>query len=352
MFLFLAPVAIGTNENSPTTQLGPGKSWDPKHSQVFVVGVLNWKSGSLESFTAKNRRDAQLLQAFINAGVPKEQTKYLSDSNATLPAIFSALRASLKNCGPNDTYVFYYCGHGWLDEKGKGYFANYDVGASNKECLSVDKIVKEFDTYFKGSQAIFLADCCRSGVIADALKSSKFKYAVLTAATSEQDSTSNWTFTQSVVDAINGHCYADKNKDGKITFDELGKYCTDEMKVIEGQNATFSCGNTFDPALIVADVKSKAETTPKRVAVKYDGAWWLAKLLETKNGKGKVHWLEIGWDAPSDDEWVDLSTVKSIEQKASTEQKQLKKGDKVLVLSEGRYYDSVIRKVDKDKYFI
>lgn len=348
----LFPSATAANDSSTSANSKAKTKWEPAHTLVFIIGVLKWRSGELESFSSKNRRDAQLLQALINAGVPKAQTKYLADSSATLPAIFSSLRSSLKNCPPQDTFVFYYCGHGWLDEKGKGFFANYDAGKTNADCLSVDQIVKEFNTYFKGSQAIFLADCCRSGVFVEALKSSKFKYAVLTAATSKQDSTGNWTFTQSIIDALQGHAFADENKDGQISFDELGKYCQEEMRVLEGQQATVACANNFDRSLIISDVKRKTESIPERVAVKYDSAWWMAKLLEKKNGKAKVHWLEIGWDAPADDEWVSLSNIRSLEQTQSPYQKILAPGSRVLVLWEGRYYEAAVSKVSKNRFYV
>src|SRR5262245_15053022 len=60
--------------------------WNPEHTWVFAVGILEWEHSEIyASFPAamKNRRDAQLVAYFKDAGVPADQIKYLQDAAAT-----------------------------------------------------------------------------------------------------------------------------------------------------------------------------------------------------------------------------------------------------------------------------
>ncbi|MBX9696363.1 MAG: caspase family protein [Cyanobacteria bacterium] len=344
-----------------------GLGWDPQHVKIFVVGVLKWKSKDLDAFSVHNRRDQELVQQFTQLGVPSNKLVYLANEKATLQAIKSGLTTSLQGCQSDDTFIFYYCGHGWLDDDdGRGYFANYDAGDDSKTCLAVDDIVKIFKANFKGSKALFLADCCRSGSLSDALQASKcgLKYGALSASTAGEDSTGNWTFTQAVVDSFAGHNYADTNGDGVITFTELGSYVKEEMKLLEGQVASVVSGDGFDSQMKIANVVFKQEAVPERVEVKFEGDWWKAKLLERREQKGRIHWLEIGWDAPEDDVWVPISDVRPLRGGATagaqtkvnstsvTVAPKLEVKQKVTVLWEGEYYPAVIQNVDGSRYFV
>lgn len=342
----------------------PGVDWDPRHTKIFVIGVLKWKSKDLDSFSVHNRRDDEIVQQFLNLGTPRDNVVYLANEKATLKTIKSELSARVKSCEPDETFVFYYCGHGWLDDNGRGYFANYDAGDTNESCLAVDDIVKIFKANFHGKNALFFVDCCRSGSLADALQSLKcgFKFGALAAAVAGEDSTGNWTFSQAVLDTLEGHAYADSNRDGVITFDELGKYIKDEMRLLEGQDASVASGNGFDTQTKLASVSFKQEPVPERVEVKYEGEWWKAKLLERNGQKGHIHWIQIGWDAPDDDVWVPLSDVRPLsEQTVRKSQKNVSQSNsastltlnqKISVLWEGKYYAAVVRKIDGNRFYI
>lgn len=351
-----------------------GLGWDPLHTKVFVVGVLKYKSKDFDSFSIQNRRDRELVKQFMDLGVPKDKIVFLPNEKAKLQAIKTSLATSLKSCQPNDTFIFYYCGHGWLNDNYRGYFANYDAGDADESCLAIDDIVKIFKTNFHGAKALFLGDCCRSGALADALLESKcgLEFGALAAATSGEDSTGNWTFTQAVIDCFAGHNYADFNKDGVITFAELGTYVKDEMKLMEGQVASVVSGNGFDNQMKIANVVFRQEAIPERVEVRFEGDWWKAKLLERRGNRGLVQWFEIGWDAPEDDTWVPLKTVRALKGGTARGVDYVKDAasqsggvnnlkvasssfsinQKILVLSDGKYYPAVIQKVDGQRYFV
>lgn len=342
--------------------------WSPSTLRLFVVGVLKWKSSDLEGFSVKNRCDQKLVKFFKNSGVPDDQIVYLNNEKATLPTIMTSLKDASSRAKPGDTLLFYYCGHGWIGDDNNGYLANYDAGETDKSCLAVKDVVTTLKSNFRGSQLLMLADCCCSGSIADALKAANppFKYAVLTSAVASEGSTENWTFSQSVLDTLTGHSFADQNKDAVITFDELGSYIKHEMKELEEQNATVYSGNGFDRNFVFSNVCDSSELVPKNVEVKYEGAWWKAKLLGVKDGQAKIHWVEIGWDSSDDDTSVPLSDVRSLSGKTGkktagpasslprpgSSSGGLTAGKKVKVLWEGAFYPATILKVNGNNYLV
>lgn len=348
--------------------------WSAGTTRMLVVGVLKWKSTDLESFSTKNRRDRKLVNFFLKAGVPQEKICYLANQNATLQGVMAAVKEQAAAAGPGETLIFYYCGHGWLDDDNKyGYLANYDAGDTNESWLSVNEIVQQLRKNFKGDQLIVLADCCCSGALAEAMKAANpsFKYAVLTSAVASQTSTENWTFSQALLDTLNGHSFADSNKDGAVTFAELGAYIKHEMKQLEEQDATFDSGGGFDRNFVVANVKNPGEPVPENVEVKFEGDWWKAKLLKVEDGMAKVHWLEIGWDTANDESVVPISDVRKLSpvkdakragaaaapKPTSSSPKNagaatLVSGTKVKVSYEGDYYPATILKVNEGKYLI
>src|SRR5262245_25948454 len=72
--------------------------WDPEHTWVFAVGLLEWEHSDIyASFPAamKDRRDEQLVEYFRDAGVPDGQITYLEDSEATKDRIQKEFRELL-----------------------------------------------------------------------------------------------------------------------------------------------------------------------------------------------------------------------------------------------------------------
>ena len=92
--------------------------WDPEHTWVFAVGLLQWEHSDIyASFPAamKDRRDEQLVEHFRDAGVPDDQITYLQDSEATKDRIKNEFRELLDETDEGDLLVFYFCGHGSRD---------------------------------------------------------------------------------------------------------------------------------------------------------------------------------------------------------------------------------------------
>lgn len=331
---------------------------DPKHTWVFLVGVLKWQKGAgLSSFSEKDRRDLQLKEWFIEQGVPADHVVYLPDSDATLARINKELDAMMAKTAPGDTLFSYYCGHGWVTD-GKAYYGNYDAGSDPNSCLSVRKFVNAVATNFKGSTAFFTADCCHSGAIGEELARAKapFQWATVTSAISAISSTGNWTFTQALLDCLRGHKYADTNNDGEITYEEFAKYVNAEMSSLERQKASAASSPDFDKEMVISEVQFPDETMPERAEVLWKEKWYPAKVLERKDGQSKIRWVSIGWDTSASDEWVDDSRVRkpppADDNLPLATAKKWNIGDKVQVKWRETWYPAVIKKYNDGEYYI
>ncbi len=343
---------LQAQSNVPTMVNNPQKTW------VFIVGVLEWQKGAgLKSFSVKNRRDQGLRDWFVQAGVPSDHIVYLSDSAATLRAIRSSLDVMMEKTQAGDTFFSYYCGHGWVTD-GKAYYGNYDCSDDPSTYWSVKSYAKNVAEKFKGSKAIFTADCCHSGALGEELSKANppFAYGVVTSAMSAISSTGNWTFTQSILDCLTGHRYADFNSDGTITFDEMCRYVNAEMSALERQKAFATRNISFSAETVVAQVAFPEETLPERAEVKWQEKWYPAKILDRKDGQSKVRWVTIGWDTAASDEWVDDSRIRkgapANEELPVSTSAQWAPGAKVKVKWGDDWYAAVVRKYSNGQYFV
>lgn len=335
-------------------------SWEPSRTLVFVVGVLKWQDKSYLQFTTKARRDAQLVEFFKSKGVPADKIVYLCDTEATINKVYDEFDELLGKSKPGDTLIFNYCGHGWLDDNNEGFYANYDV-KTNDNAISTRKIAGKMKNKFQGSTALFFADCCTSGSIGNSLNQQPggYNWGMSTSVTADGGSTSNWTFSQALLDALNGHRFVDTNLDGVVSFSDLQKYVTLEMKRIDNQTAGANSGNGFSDAnYTLAKVANPNEPIPRLVDVKWGGKWWKAKVLETKDNQAKVRWVQIGYDTPDNDEWQPFSNIKEASgepfngMSTATTRNDFKVGQTVEVLWKNDYYKAKILKAEGGRFYI
>lgn len=340
---------------------GREESWEPAKTLVFVVGVLKWRDKTYLQFTTKARRDEQLVNLFRSKGVSPDRIVYLQDQEATLANFQNTFKSLLERSNPDDTLIFYYCGHGWLDSSGQGFFANYDVGGEGT-AISTAEIATTLKRSFKGKQALFFADCCSSGSIGDALANAgvSIPYAMASSVVAQNSSTSNWTFSQSVVDAFGGHNFVDINKDGVVSFADLSIYSAREMKQIDNQLASAVSENGFRGDFVLSKVTSRDEVIPLVVEVKWRGKWWKAKLLEITPEKGKIRWSQIGYDSNLDEDWYPLADIRTIDgsqlsdfgKVQGTASSAHPVGSSLSVLWKGKYYPAKVLKTRDKEFYI
>jgi hypothetical protein len=287
------------------------RDWEPQRTWVFVVGTLAWKHREMfDSFPQKNRRDAQLVEFFRQQGVPAQQMVYLKDAQATTRQVKSAFSEFLTKARDGDLLFVYYCGHGYKSEDARTtYFATFDAGF-DVPGWSTDSIVKDIEKYFKGSRAFLTADCCYSGSLAQQAVQlgRRVSFACLTSSSASQVSTTNWTFTESLIGGLSGKPFADLNGDGQITLRELAQDVKADLAFAEQQLSSFVTTGSFAPDSVLAHAGQKSNPEiSKRVEVRSEGKWWKARVIDARVNTFRVHYY--GWE-DSDDEWVRLDQIR------------------------------------------
>lgn len=211
----------------------------PESTLAVIVGVLEWKGKDLAPFSKENRRDQALYDRLRAMGVPAAQMKLLLDEQATEAAMSEAIERLAKAATERSTFIFYYAGHGYPGSRGI-CLANYDAGVNGSEGFFVDQVTTPLKRHFRGKRVLLFADCCYSGGLAEAaaeLSRQGIAGACLSAASFAESSTGRWTFTCTLLDALQGRPLLDADGDGYISLDETAGAARDAMAHVERQNS-------------------------------------------------------------------------------------------------------------------
>ena len=297
----------------------PSRDWQPQRTWVFVVGLLKWENDEMfNSFPQTNRRDAQLVNFFRQQGVPSSQIVFLKDAQATTRRVTGSFRTFLAQSQPGDMLFFYYTGHGYKsDDERQTYFATYD--ADKEVGWPTDSIVRDIETYFKGSRALLTADTCYSGSLAAQTErlGRRISYATLTSSSANQLSTQNWTFTEMLLAGLRGNSFADRNGDGEIGLSELAEDIREDMSFAEGQRSTFITRGNFPANMLVAPAEQTTDPLiSRRVEVRSEGDWYKARIIDARGARYLVHFY--GYEE-TDDEWVTARQIRNLRARDITE---------------------------------
>lgn len=273
------------------------QDWEPQKTWVYAVGILEFQdSKTFGSFPKEGRKDAELMELFKTRGVPDDHIVFIKDSDATKKKIRETFAAHLKRIGPGDTLFFYYAGHGMKDDAGQMHFANWD--AKSGDGWTLKSMLDDLEANFKGDRAILTADCCYSGSIAVEARKRKGNYTCLNSSLSSETSTGAWTFTCCLIDGFQGTPYVDRNGDGSVTLEELGRYAEDEMPFEDEQLATYQA--KFELKIASAGAKAH-KRLGERLEVEWGKKWYKGKIIDFKDGKFLIDW--VGYPA-KDNDWV------------------------------------------------
>jgi hypothetical protein len=222
-----------------------------------IAGVLTFADAGTPSFSDRHRKDEELARLIESRGA-KERVTTLLDGQATGKAVLQALAEAADASEPDATLVFYYAGHGDRDKQGAIRFLGYD------ERFSLADVEATIRKSFKGESVVLLADCCFSGGLGEVaahLRAAGIEASALTSAEASNTSTVNWTFTQTVIDALSGEPLADRDADGAIVLGELAAESREALAYLDHQRAGVLLGH---PAELVL---SRPPTRVKRNAV-------------------------------------------------------------------------------------
>ena len=297
--------------------------WKPSKTFVFAVGILEWEREDLwRSFpdAVPNRRDAQLVQHFREAGVPDEHIVYLQDKAATKHEIKRRFVELLDETDTGDLLIFYYAGHGYRNAtNGKTWFANYDAADRMNSGWSVANIFQTIDEHFSGDRVIVVADCCHSGALYDEVQArtdEEVGFCALTSSYSHNASTGAWTFTDSLLKSLRGRPNIDYDRDGDVDLEETARFIEGEMAFIEEQKSMFIARGRLRGDTVVAKTMGKAK--PKggdHCEAFSDDAWYKAEILQYDEAAKKYEVHYCGFSSEYD-EWLPASRVRGYQPRA------------------------------------
>lgn len=248
---------------------------------LIVVGIntyknakynLNYANADASSFKAAIETGAKEIFSAIN-------TYYISDNAATKDGIQNALEKVKLNAQPDDLLVFYYAGHGVLDDKKEFYLVPYDVTQlyGNDQVLQQSAIsssmIQLYSKDIKAQKQLFILDACQSAGAfgnAVAMRGAAEEKAIaqlarstgthwLTASGSDQFASEfgqlgHGSFTYCLLEALKGKA---DNGDKKLTVKEIDAYLqsvvpeiTKKYKGTAQYPASFGYGNDF-PVIII-----------------------------------------------------------------------------------------------------
>jgi hypothetical protein len=257
---------------------------EPSETHAIIVGVLEWQHG-LHPYPKKDRKDQELRDLLVRRGTPAANIALLLDKAATLPKINDAVTRTARAAGPGSTLIVYYAGHGMPGPGDNYFFANYEIDTRRmaETGWGLNELGETLAREFKGKRVILWADCCFSGGlehVVDRLAKAGIAAAALTSAGPANCSTNNWTFTQSIIDGLNGEPMIDADGDGRITLGELAVEVREAMKHREGQQHGFRArgvGENF--------VLAKARGAKPKAG---DGKFAVGSYVTAANRPGRV----------------------------------------------------------------
>ncbi len=298
-FFSLLSLIIFNSYAQPKTTFG-------KNTWVFMVGVLEWSDkNEFASFDKRGRVDAKIVKFFQDSGIPLDHIIYLKDKEATTAQVRAAFVPFLKKAKKDDQLFFYYCGHGYHNEKNQVCFANY-----KGEDWTTAEIVKTVNENFAGNTAIFTADCCNSGGLADeVLKYQNKNFVSINSVVPKDLSTGNWTFSNALLYGLLGKNYVDKDNNGNLTFNELAHYIDEEMALVEGQKAAYFVPQSMKNWVLTSGIpKKKERRIGEHIMVDYDGEDYLGFIVDSDKEKGfNVRFYSY---TNNETDWVEPSEAK------------------------------------------
>ncbi len=310
--------------------------WQPQNTWVFMVGVLEWKdANNFASFDKKGRIDHKILNFFKNIGVPENQIFYFKDSAAITDLLNTKLKNVLAKTDSDDTFFFYYAGHGYKNDKSEVCLASYDCG--NGIEWNVNSIVSTIANNFKGKQVLLTADCCNSGGLAVAAKKyGNEKIVALNSVVPKDVSTGNWTFSNALLYGLKGENFTDTNDDKKVSLGELADFIDLEMAVVEGQKSAYYIPENLKNWVLTDNVPAKTSNKiGNRVNVDYDGTNYLGRIIEESNNKFNVCFYSY---TNNETDWVTPERTKKLQLLNFAE------GATVQVLYEKKWYPAKVLK--------
>jgi hypothetical protein len=216
-----------------TRRTARGEAGRPHQGQVFGVfaGISNY-GGRINDLAYTADDAVRVRNAMIRgAGMPSANGTLLTDSEATSANLRQSIQSLATQVGPDDTFVFFFSGHG-------GRIPRVDFQPADPDALDetleffdagiTDDEIREVLEAIPAGRVILLLDACFSGGFSKDVISAPGRMGLFS---SEEDVTSSVAakfraggyLALFVSDAIGDHL-ADADGDGQLTAIELSQY--------------------------------------------------------------------------------------------------------------------------------
>jgi hypothetical protein len=248
---------------------------------IVVVGINTYKNTRYNLNYAKP--DAEAFKTAIENGsggiFSKVNTYYITDTEASKAGISSAMEKVKLIAQPQDLFIFYYAGHGVVNDKKEFYLVPSDVTQlyGNDDALAQNGLsaahLQKFSKEIKAQKQLYILDACQSAgaldnivaargaaeekAIAQLARSTGTHWLTASGSTqfaSEFAQLGHGSFTYCLLEAFKGKA---DNGDKKLTVKELDAYLqirvpeiTQQYKGSAQYPASFGYGNDF-PLLII-----------------------------------------------------------------------------------------------------
>jgi hypothetical protein len=328
--------------------------WQPAHTFVFSASITSWPAkAGLGSFPG-TRYDEAFLTQLKAAGVPAKNVVFLKDAAATHVAMRKALQALAARCGPDDTLIFCFQGHGGRKLL---YCYDYDPAHPEETVFHMDEIPLAL-TGWKGNRLFLIGDCCCSGSLRSVLHQFEkqrpdVRVAALASVAASNTSTGNWTFTEGLIRAFAGDPIIDRNHDGWLGMGEIDRFLHIQMKYKEDQLASLTLSTNFEkdfvlravaPGAGVSEIRGPHQIGDMLEARDSEGKWYPSEIIDAKpdGSSYRVHYA--GWDDKWN-EWVDNARLRTVTKP------KLNVGQHYEVIWEKKWYPATITKTVEDYFY-
>ncbi|MBL8995051.1 MAG: caspase family protein, partial [Spirochaetia bacterium] len=270
------------------------ESWNPSKTRALILGVLVWDDPALATWPDKGRSDAVLVEVLKSRSVKAEKITYLQNKAATRSASLAALDQCLAASEADETFLFYYCGHGGRD---KGTTVLYPYDCKKGGTLDVKTLAERIAQHFKGNRVLLLADCCYSGGLNEAaaiLQKSGKAALVMASVVSSSTSTGAWTFTDSLIDVFSGKISGGSSG---ISIADASGYLLENMRNADAQLANIEKNDSFPADFVLAvSTPPLVPARPLFREAKSEGKWYPVRILQKTETGFRIHYLGYGDD--------------------------------------------------------
>ncbi|MCK5610210.1 caspase family protein [Candidatus Pacearchaeota archaeon] len=214
---------------------------------VGMVSVPNYNSENILDLPFSITDCIALKETFINnLGINEEDIKILGNEDKQIISrtkILKLVKNVSRRAEIDDTIIFYFSGHG-ISENNKGYLATYDtdLDLASDTSIGISRIKEELEKS-EARKKMLIIDSCYSGIghgkqvsnpMSEDFENSLFLditegWVIFASCKHDELSypltdNSMSVFTYYLIEGFKG--YADRNRDSKISLDDLNTYVT------------------------------------------------------------------------------------------------------------------------------